>query len=237
MSADSKLAKTQLERASRAKDKVRRWAWFIVVGAVALLALVGFAAMDYWIMLPPDLRYVAFATLGIVVVLGVCGLIWLFRKPTSLKEAALDAETQRAEIDCVVSTASEYASGRASVSNEYEPELANALQTEAAERLGKVQLPYRRRLVRPLSVLGISLVAIALFVALTPGAWTALKRIVLPWTPAQYTEVEVKPGDIEVRVGDDVEVAGFFSGRPPRDPRFHWQSGDAATWQAARSKT
>jgi len=236
MSVDSKLTRARLENVSRAKDKIRRLTWLMAIGAVAVLALISFATMDYWLMLPLRLRYTAFAILAAVTGLGVWGLRQLFQRPTSLKEAALDTESQRNEKDCVVSTAAEYASGKVQAVNDYEPELAAALQTKAAERLQQAHPPYQRRLWRPLSVLGTALAAAAIFVAVTPGAWTALKRIALPWMRAQYTEVEVKPGNIEVRVGRSVEISSAFFGRPPRYPRLQWQAGDNPSWQIASLK-
>ena len=236
MSVDAKLARARLENAAHAKDKIKQWAWLMAIGAIALLALVGFATIDYWLMLPPLLRYAASAILATVVSLGAWGLRRLFRKPTSLKEAALDAEAQRRDLDCIVSTAAEYTSGQAQTANAYELELAAALQAEAAERLELVQMPYRRRLWGPLSVLGTALVAVMIFAVATPAARTALKRIILPWMRAQYTELEVKPGTLEVRSGQSVEISGFFFGRLPRDPMLQWRAIDDPAWQTASLK-
>ena len=232
MNADSKLTRTRLEGAAQAKDKTKRRRWLMIMGAIAVLALVSFASIDYWLLLSLPLRYATAALLAIVAGLGGWGLRGLFRTPTSLKEAALDAETLRKETDCVVSTAAEYASGRTQGTDAYEPELAAALQTVAAQRLGTVQMPYTRTLRVPLLAVGMGLTALVIFVVVTPGAWTALKRIGLPWLKAQYTQIEVKPRSVEVRLGQSVEISGMFFGRPPKAPRLQWQAVGEPTWQA-----
>src|SRR6187431_261767 len=181
MNVDSRLAKVRLESAAHAKDKTRGRRWLMLVGAFALLALVSFATLDYWLLLPLHLRYATSALLAMMAGLGAWGWRRLFRNPTSLKEAALDAETLRQETDCVVSTAAEYASGQAQAANAYEPELAAALQVVAAQRLGTARLPYGRTLRGPLSVLATALAALVIFIVVLPGAWTALKRVALPW--------------------------------------------------------
>src|SRR5215510_12688662 len=112
MNSDPRLAKERLQSASNRKDKVRRWGWLMVIGAVVVLVMVGFATMDYWLMLPPHLRFGALAILAFLAGLGGWGLKRLFRKPTPLKEAALDAEAHQSDLGCVISTASEYASGK-----------------------------------------------------------------------------------------------------------------------------
>jgi hypothetical protein len=233
MNVESKLARTRLQNAAQTKDKTRRRRWLMIFGAIALLALVSFATIDYWLLLSLPLRYATSALLAMGTGLG--GWVWrgLFRRPTSLKEAALDAETLRQETDCIVSTAAEYASGKTQATNAYEPELAAALQTVAAQRLGTVQMPYTRTLRGPLAVLGTALTALVIFIVFTPGAWTALKRISLPWLKAQYTQVEVKPRDVELPFGQAVQISGMFFGRPPKDPRLQWQAVGDPAWQTA----
>ena len=233
MNADSKLARSRLESAAHSKDRIRCRRWLVIIGFVALLALVSVAALDYWLLLPLELRYGTTALLALVAVLGAWGWRRLSRNPTSVKEAALDAETQRNEHDCVVSTAAEYAAGKVHSAHAYEPELAAALQIVAADRLAAVQLPYGRTLLGPLALLGLAVAALVAFLALAPGAWTALKRVSLPWLRAQYTMVDVKPRNVEVRLGHSVEVSGLFSGRPPKDPRLQWQVDGDPVWRAA----
>jgi hypothetical protein len=231
MNPNSTLAKARLECAAQAKDKIKCTRWLMLVGAVGLLALLTFAVLDYWLLLPKHLRHATSALLALVAVFAFVGLNNRFRSPTSLKEAALDAESLEKENDCVVSTAAEYASGKAPAVHAYEPELASALQTVAAQRLGTIPMRYRRTLRGPLATFAMSLAALVFFVAVTPGAWTALKRVALPWLGSQYTQVEVKPQNAEVRLGHSLDILGRFTGRPPKDPRFHWQAHDDPVWK------
>jgi hypothetical protein len=233
MNVDSKLARTRLEHAAQAKDRTRRRRWLLGIGALALLALVSFATLDYWLLLSWPLRCATSTLLALLAGLGAWGWRGVFRRPTSLKEVALDAETQRDETDCVVSTAAEYASGETQTTHAYEPELAVALQTVAAQRLGTVQMPYTRTLRGPLCGFGSVLAALITFIVVTPGAWTALQRISLPWLQAQYTQVEVQPRDIELPLGQSVEVTGLFRGRPPKAPQLLWKTLGAPGWNTA----
>ena len=241
MNEDSGLAKARLKRAAQAKDQTRCRRWLMSIGAIALMSLLGFAVTDYWLLLPPPMRYATSAILAMMAGLGAWRWRALRQAPTSLKEAALDAEAQQDETDCVVSTAAEYASGRTPPANAYEPELARALQTVAAQRLGAVRPAYGRALRGPLSVLAAALAALVVFMVVIPGAWTALCRVSLPWLRSQYTQVEVQPRNIEVPVGRSVEVSSVFRGRPPKDPRLLWQVDGArlrhsvAMTQAGRS--
>ena len=74
---------------------------------------------------------------------GVFKMVKALKRSTPLKEAALDAEAIKPDLGCELSTAAEYLSGDRKANQEYEAELATALQASAAEHLKKVQLPYR----------------------------------------------------------------------------------------------
>jgi hypothetical protein len=74
---------------------------------------------------------------------------------------------------------------------------------------------------------------LVIFVVVISGAWTALKRVALPWLGAQYTQVEVQPRNVELPMGHSVEIAGVFTGRPPLDPQLHWQPDGEPAWRAA----
>jgi len=64
-----------------------------------------------------------------------------------------------------------------------------------------------------------------------PAMLTALQRTTIPFSKAHYTKVEVRPGNIEIPVGQDLEVTNVFAGRLPKNPRLHWQEAGAARWQ------
>src|SRR5881409_3054646 len=194
MNDSSEFANRRLRAASRAKDNAKRLAWGFLISATILQALLSVALIDYWLVLPPRLRMGGFLLLLLLLAPGVGGWLKLRRRPTSIKEAALDTEAQRPEMGCVVSTAAEYTSGERAITHEYEPELVQALAVQAASHLKKVELSYRDRLFRPASFFAFALVAVLLFAAAAPVAWTAFRRTVTPWSNETYTKVKVLPG-------------------------------------------
>jgi hypothetical protein len=231
MKDSSKLASGRLLIASHAKDTARRVGWGLLITATVLAVLLCAALMDYWLMLPVAVRAVGCALLLLLLGLGLGGWLRLRRHPTSMKEAALDVETQRTDLGCVVSTAAEYLSGERTATRQYEPELVEALEAQAARNLEKVQVPYQNRLLRPAGFFAFVLLVLLVFAATVPVAFTALKRTVVPWSKETYTRVEVQPGSIEIPVGRDLEVTNTFSGRVPKNPALHWRKTNEAAWQ------
>ena len=128
---------------------------------------------------------------------GLGGWLKLRRRPTSIKEAALDTEGRRADLGCVVSTAAEYISGERPITHQYEPELVAALEEQAASNLKGVEVSYSNRLLAPAAFLAIALLTLLMFAAIAPVAFTAFKRTVAPWSKETYTTVQVMPGSIE----------------------------------------
>src|SRR5205823_1824171 len=109
----------------------------------------------------------------------------------------------------------EYISGERVVTHEYEPELVAALEEQAAQKLTKVELSYRNRLLIPGAFLAFALVTLLVFAAVAPVAFTALKRTTIPWSNATYTKLQVNPGNTEIPVGSDLEITALFHGRIP----------------------
>src|SRR5207253_777789 len=125
-------AKRQLRQACRTKDTSVRLAWSITVAEAVLVGIAAVALMDYWLMLPVWLRSLAAAAMIVLTLLGLYRLIKFMRRPTKLKEAALDVEAARPDLGCEISTAAEYLSGERQVTRDYEPELVAALEAKAA---------------------------------------------------------------------------------------------------------
>lgn len=228
-----KIAKRKLAEACRTKDTSVRVAWAITICEAILLAAAALALIDYWLMLPVWMRTAGAFGLAGLAALGGFRLYRFYRRPTRLKEAALDVEAQRPELGCEVSTAAEYLSGDRKITHEYEPELVAALQAKAAQDLSATQVRYEQRLVRPGVVLVATCLALLILLAFAPAALTALQRTALPFSKARYTSVEVQPGNIEIPVGRDLQITNLFSGRAPKDPQFHWQQEGNPKWQAA----
>src|SRR5437763_1596717 len=128
-------AKRRLTDACRTKDTSVRLAWAITVSEAVLLGIAAVALVDYWLMLPVWMRTLAAASMGLLCLLGLYRLIKFMRRPTQLKEAALDVEAARPELGCQISTAAEYLSGQRQITRQYEPELVAALEAKAAQEL------------------------------------------------------------------------------------------------------
>ncbi|HVY68879.1 MAG TPA: DUF4175 family protein, partial [Verrucomicrobiae bacterium] len=231
MNEASKFAKNRLQDASRAKDHARQMALVLATLAGGIVILLGVALLDYWLILPVPARFGGVAVMLALACFGARRWWQARKRPTALKEVALDAESQKAGLGCELSTAAEYLSGERKVSLEYEADLAAALQEKAAKNLERVDLPYWKRPLQTGLALGLVAFALVLFGAMASGAFTALKRTALPWSNAAYTTVAVKPGDIEIPIGKDVEIKSVFSGRVPRRANLSWRDDGAATWQ------
>ncbi len=236
MNPSSEFANQKLRTAGRAKDKARRLAWCFLISAIALEVLLAVAMIDYWLALPAPLRMGGFVLLLLLLAAGLGGWMRLRRRPTSMKEAALDAEAQRPDMGCVISTAAEYSSGERPIRHEYEPELVAALEAQAAKNLQEVQVSYANRFSRPAWFLAFALLSVLIFAALAPVAFTAFKRTVSPWSRETYTQVAVRRGNVEIPVGSDLDITNVFSGRIPKNPELHWLQEGQSTWQSVPLK-
>ena len=231
MSKHSEYNADRLETAQRSKERTRRLALTLNVAVAGLLIILGAALIDYWRRLTSAERAVDTALLAVLVVGWLVRLVQFARRPATLKQVALEIETQRPELGCVVSTASEYLSGERQPSQEYEPELVNALQEQAARRLLLVETRYYRRLVYSGSAMAAALIALLVFLVVSPGSLTALERVTMPWSKQTYTQASVKPGNLEVPVGSDQEIKVLFTGIMPKDPQLRWLGDPGKSWQ------
>jgi hypothetical protein len=226
-----KFAQERLLEACRTKDRSKRWAWTSLIGTTVLLVMMGLAFVDYRVMLAWPIRLAGATLLATLLAFGLFRLRKFWRRPTRFKEAALDVEAQRPELGCEVSTAAEYLAGERQSTHDYEPELVAALESKAAEHLRNAKLPYRKRIQISTWLLTGAVVCLLLFIAFTPAAFIALTRTAFPFLQTHYAHLEVKPGNVEIPVGSDLEVTNIFSGRLPTVARFHWQEEGKPEWQ------
>jgi hypothetical protein len=233
MNDASKFAKNRLQEASRAKQGARLMMVVFWTAAVALLLLLAVAMLDYWFMLVPSVRIAGLAVLAGLVVGGIYKIVQTLKQPTHLKEAALDAEAAKPDLGCELSTAAEYLAGERKPTQQYENELAAALEDKAATHLKKIDLPYWKRPMRPALLVAVLLVAGFIFAVMASGGITAFLRAMMPWSNASYTQVQVKPGDVEIPVGRDLEVKSVFTGRIPKEAKFQWQDEGKPEWKFA----
>ena len=227
----ARLARHRLSQFCGTRDRAVRRCWLLAICEAVLLVTLALALLDYWWMLPPVVRTTGALALAALAVLGVARLIGFYRRPTGLKRGALEVESQRPDLGCEISTAAEYLSGERQVVHEYEPELAAALEARAAQHLGTAPINYGSKLLLYGATLGVSLLGLLCLVIAVPAMLTALQRTTIPFSKAHYTKVEVRPGNIEIPVGQDLEVTNVFAGRLPKNPRLHWQEAGAARWQ------
>ena len=95
---------SRLEAARRTKDQIMRWACVVTAGSVAVLALVIAAIADERFLFGKPIRFGLFAVLCAIVLAGAAGLILLLSRRSTLKQVALELESQDAQKGCVIST-------------------------------------------------------------------------------------------------------------------------------------
>ena len=234
MNKHSQYTTDRLETIRRAKNRTERLIGTITIVTAVLFVLLTVALIDYWLLLPLLARAGGAAVWAGLAAIGSIHLWRLIRRPADLKAAALELEGRRPELGCVVSTAAEYLSGERSATQDYEPELVDALQEQAAKRLLLVETRwYRKKIVQTAGVLVGALAAIAVFLAIAPAGSVALRRAFWPWTQEAYTRIEVEPGNIEIPEGRDQEITTLFRGRAPKNPQLYWRTEKDPDWQMA----
>ncbi len=229
----SNLAKQRLSQACRAMDKSARAGWVMMACEAVLLAMLALALADYWLMMPVWLRTAGTLGLAVLVVIGIVRLVRYCRRPIRLKQGALAIESRRPDLGCEVSTAAEYLAGERKIEHEYEPELAAALEAKTARVLGETSHPLEGKLIGYAALLGVTFLALLILVLAAPGGLTALERTAIPFSKAHYTYVEVRPGDLDVPIGRNVEITNIFSGRLPKAARLSWVEKNTVNWQTA----
>src|SRR5678815_455517 len=116
---DNPILKQRLTEASRTKDTTRRLSLFFATVAAAIFVLLVVALVDYWLILPTTVRLGGVLLLLLVFAAGVFRFAASVRRPTELKEVALDAEARKPEAGVELSTAAEYLSGKRKPAQEY----------------------------------------------------------------------------------------------------------------------
>jgi hypothetical protein len=109
--------------------------------------------------------------------------------------------------------------------------LAAALQRQATRHLEAWQTSYWRRARVPTLAAAFVGLALLIFIATSTGAFTAFKRVLLPWTSASYTAVWVEPGQVEIARGKDLAVRSTFEGRRPAKAALHWRAAGKKVWR------
>lgn len=227
-------AQAPLAATARQRDRSARTVTALVAAGLALFALLAAASLDYWLTLPASVRWIGFVVMAAAAVFGGVRLLRLWRRPTSLKEAALEVEQRQPNAGCEISTAAEYLTGEREPSQDYERELAAALQQRAAETVARNPVNFSRRMLVPALGVGAAVAMLAAFTVTFPAAGTALKRAAAPWSKAAFSQIEVKPGAVEVPVGKPFELTAAFHGRVPVSATLQVQAEGHTAWTDVR---
>src|ERR1043165_8625163 len=222
MNKHSEYTADRLENARRTKNRMRLLNCVIVLCAAVLAIIVVAALIDYWWLLSFTGRCIALGLLVLAAGIGATRFGRFLLHPINTKQVALEMEAQRPELGCVVSTAAEYLSSGRAPSEEYGPELVAALQEMAAKRLLLVETNYYRSAIYSGGAMAAGLAGLLVFVLCAPGSSVWLARVTQPWSNQTYTHMKVEQGDLEIPVGQDLELKSIFMGRQPKHPQLRW---------------
>lgn len=232
MNKHAEYTQDRLETIRRTRARLRAAGLILNLGAVLLVALLTVALIDYWALLPAALRMMGATGLAAGAGFGLFNLVRWWRRPVSLKQIALEVESRRPELGCLLSTAAEHLDARGGDRNDFGPELIAALHEQSARRLLQVETDwYQREFRRAAGGFGVAALGLVLFLFLAPAAKLALLRTLTPWQNVAYTSVEVEPGNIELPRGENQPIAAAFAGRLPRDPQLEWRRESDRGWQ------
>ncbi|HKI20578.1 MAG TPA: hypothetical protein VKA15_22000, partial [Isosphaeraceae bacterium] len=197
--------------------------WELTLAATLILA-------DWLWVLPAFVR-----GLGLLAMVAVA-VILHFRahRRYSRDQAAAEAEAHFPELGQRLRTVVDYAepSGEAVPAS---PGLLRALGRDTDHRTAGLDFrklipwaAFERRAV--VLFLAASFGIVALFVS--PGLQTAALRMLL--LPAYYTTLEVKPGDVTLKAGDELKLTVTLGGRPVSTARwFYRETKNAPEWISA----
>jgi hypothetical protein len=199
---------------------------------LVVLALAGLlAAADWLLVLGTPLR--AAGVLGIILAAGL--LLWRGLAARARKfgrrDAAAEVESAFPVLGQRVRTTLEYAEPDGDTAPAA-PTLVEALARDTDRRTSGLNfnslVPWRSLRWPAAALLGLAGLFVVLL-AIGPESRTAALRVFL--VPAEYTHLEVKPGDVTVKVGGDLTVQAIISGRPVSAVDLHTRpAGSDADW-------
>jgi hypothetical protein len=200
--------------------------------ALVVLALAGLLAAADWLwVLGTAVR--AAGVLGIALVAGLllCRGLAASVRNFGRRDAAAEVESAFPVLGQRVRTTLEYAEPDADTAPAA-PELVKALATDTDRRTSGLDfrglVPWRSLRWPVAGLLGLAGLFVVLL-AIGPESRTAALRVFL--VPAEYTHLEVKPGDVTLKVGSDLIVQATVSGRPVSAVELHTRpAGGDADW-------
>lgn len=208
------------ELIDRVETARRNWRRFLRARAavrmlLAILVLGGLLALaDYTWIFSQGFRQAIWIGLGVIAIAFLFRRLLRPRGTVSRQETALEIETAFPQLGQRVCTTVEYAEPTPTTMPAW-PSMVKALTTETQQQTDRLDfeevVPWRRLRLPTAAAAGLVVFFLALFL-FQSGAWIASLRLFL--VPAQYSKLEVKPGDRTVNTGNDVAIQAIISGRP-----------------------
>jgi hypothetical protein len=199
---------------------------------LVVLALAGLlAAADWMWTLPGSVRAAGLLGIGVVAAFllgrGLAFSARRFRR----RDAAAEVEAAFPILGQRVRTTLEYTEPDADTAPAA-PSLVMALATDTDRRTSGLDfrglIPWRSLCWPVAGLLGIAGLFLVLL-AVSPESRTAALRVFL--VPVAYTQLEVRPGDVTLKVGNDLSVQATVSGRPVSAVELHSRpAGSDAEW-------
>jgi hypothetical protein len=202
--------------------------------AVALLLLAGLLALADWVwVLGTDVRAAGLVALAALAVAGALRVLLAGRGGPRHGDVAVEVEGAFPALGQSVRTTVEYVEPAADTAPAT-PGLVRALTQDTDRRTRELPLqkliPWRS-LWLPAACLAFIVLAFAALLAWNPELRTTALRLAL--RPAQYTNLEVAPGDSALKLGKDFTVQATVSGRPVSNvDLFYRQQGAASEWKS-----
>ncbi len=186
---------------------------WIGIGIVGVLVVSAF--IDYSVIFSKMGRWFLF-----LIVAGV-GL-WRFltyqqtrREGVRTNDLAREIEKKAEDDRLVVSTAAQVAEVDDGDRSEVASHLRENLFHQADEVVSNTKVDHQSKTMGVFAILG---AVLALFLGFGAAkGWTAIQRVLAPWSEITYTQVELDPVKEIVKAGEPVELRGEISGREVED--------------------
>jgi hypothetical protein len=216
--------------ATRAEMHAFRRLRSMLGAALVVLLLAGMLAAADWLWtLDAGVRAAGLIFLcGVGAAHLVGGLLW--RRTFGRADAAAQVESAFPQLGQRVCTTLEYVEPTPATMPAA-PGLVSALAADTDRRTGSLDF---RGLIpwSALRALGVALAGIVatfgVLLAVKPELRTAALRLFL--FPANYTQLDVQPGDRTVKVGSDLTIEATLTGRPVPAAELHYRSAAGEQW-------
>jgi Domain of unknown function (DUF4175) len=223
-----------LQKIESTRQEMRRFLWMRGLLRVVLLALAGLGLIglaDWLLVLGTTVRAAGLVLLAIASLVFFYRWVIAARRCFDRQKAAGEVESMYPDLGQRVCTALEYMEPTPETAPAL-PMLVDALTRETDRQTSCLHL---QKIIpwRSLAWIGTALGAVVALYFLLGSSYSearvAGKRVLL--IPAQYTELDVKPGDQTLKAGEDLAIEATLSGRPVRTAHvLHRPLGSKNEW-------